>query len=80
MLVIDASVAVKWFLDEPLRAEARHILQHRRDTAAPDFILVELANAGGPDGALVTADKRFFAKVKDSRHADRILFLTDPAL
>ena len=43
-LVVDASVAVKWFVSEPLLENARLLLSHRIDLHAPDFVLVEFAN------------------------------------
>jgi predicted nucleic acid-binding protein len=47
-VVIDASVAVKWFLPEPLSDEAESILSLLRSHAlrahAPDLILVEVAS------------------------------------
>ena len=43
-LVVDASVAVKWFVSEPLLENARRLLSHRIDLHAPDFVLVEFAN------------------------------------
>ena len=44
MLVVDSSVVVKWFVDEPLHAEARHIYKYQQDILAPEFVLVEVAN------------------------------------
>ena len=43
-LVVDASVAVKWLVSEPLSENARLLLSHRLDLHAPDFVLVEFAN------------------------------------
>ena len=43
-LVVDAGVAVKWFVSEPLLENARLLLSHRIDLHAPDFVLVEFAN------------------------------------
>ena len=43
-LVIDASVACKWFFDEPLAAEARRLATSDVTFAAPDIILAECAN------------------------------------
>jgi predicted nucleic acid-binding protein len=43
-LIIDASVAIKWFIDENLEANARHIIVYHRDLQAPDFIVTEVAN------------------------------------
>ena len=44
-LVIDASVACKWFFEEPLSAEARALAEAGEAFSAPDLILVECANA-----------------------------------
>lgn len=44
-LVIDASVACKWFFEEPLSAEARALSGSNEAFVAPDMILVECANA-----------------------------------
>ncbi len=45
ILVIDASVACKWFFEEPLSVEARTLAESGEAFAAPDMILVECANA-----------------------------------
>lgn len=43
--VVDASVAVKWFVRENLRREALQLLlQHPGRLLAPDFLLAEVAN------------------------------------
>lgn len=43
--IVDASVAVKWFVIEPHRDKARALLlAHGGDLEAPDFLLLELAN------------------------------------
>lgn len=44
-LVIDASVACKWFFEEPLSAEARALAEAGEPFSAPDLIVVECANA-----------------------------------
>ncbi len=44
-LVIDASVAIKWFLAENLHAEARRLLDGDDILHAPDLLPVEMANA-----------------------------------
>lgn len=41
-LVVDASVAIKWFVDEPDSAEAVAVLRH--PIAAPDLLAPECAN------------------------------------
>ena len=47
-LVVDASVAIKWFLPEPLSEEARQILDEyqagRLSVLAPDLIYAEVGN------------------------------------
>jgi predicted nucleic acid-binding protein len=138
-LIVDASVVIKWFVEESLHAEARHIYKYQRDILAPDFVLVEVANVAwkkvqrqeikteqayeiinlafealpgfvhssdvlpqaaklaielvhpvydclylacvdGPQDSLVTGDKRFFNKVKDTRFGNSVHFLDDPDL
>ena len=44
MIVVDASVAIKWFVGVPLHPEARHIYKYQLDIQAPDFILIEVPN------------------------------------
>lgn len=43
-LVIDASVAIKWFAPEPLSREAELLLDGGDALFAPDFLLVECGN------------------------------------
>ena len=44
-LVIDASVACKWFFEENLSSEARGLAESETTFSAPDMILAECANA-----------------------------------
>ncbi len=44
-LVIDASVAVKWFVDEERRDLARRALERSNELGAPNLLFVEVANA-----------------------------------
>jgi predicted nucleic acid-binding protein len=44
MLVVDASVAVKWFAREVLTEEARELLTSTDELVAPDWLLVEAAS------------------------------------
>lgn len=44
-LVVDASVAVKWYLDEPHSDAARAILASDEMLVAPDLIVAEVGNA-----------------------------------
>ena len=43
-LTVDASVVVKWFVQEPLFRQARLVLTHRHDLFAPEILLAEFAN------------------------------------
>ena len=43
-LVVDASVAVKWFVEENLRQEARLLVKQGHELVSADFILIETAN------------------------------------
>jgi predicted nucleic acid-binding protein len=43
-LVIDASVAIKWFVNEPLHENARQILTSREELYAPDLLISEVGN------------------------------------
>lgn len=135
-IIVDASVAIKWFVEETLRDEARHLLKYKREIRAPDFILIEVANVAwkkavrkeisndqartivhmipqfiplllpsskfldratelaielthpiydclyfacveGKNDVLVTADRRFYNKLKNSRIGEQIRFLDD---
>ena len=40
--VVDASVAAKWFLEEPFTAEAAALLRSGNRLSAPDFLLLEM--------------------------------------
>ena len=44
-IVVDASVALKWFIDEEGRDEARALALGGQPLIAPDLICAELANA-----------------------------------
>ena len=43
-VVVDASVAIKWFLPEVHAPAARRLLQGRRELLAPDLIWAEVGN------------------------------------
>ena len=63
ILVIDASVACKWFFNEPLSAEARQLAASDATFVAPDMILAECANAAWRrvrDGTVTPAHARAF--------------------
>lgn len=44
ILVIDTSVAVQWFLNEPGHRQARALLIAENQLVAPDFVVAEVAN------------------------------------
>jgi predicted nucleic acid-binding protein len=44
ILVVDASVAIKWFVEEPLRSQARKLLADRHEFVAPDLLIAEVSN------------------------------------
>jgi predicted nucleic acid-binding protein len=43
-VVIDASVAIKWFVPEPLSDQAERLLDGGDSLFAPDFLLIEFGN------------------------------------
>ncbi len=43
--VVDASVAVKWFIEESHSAEAKAVLASRHVLIAPDLVVAEVCNA-----------------------------------
>ena len=43
--VVDASVAVKWLVEEPGSAEARELLAGEDSLLAPDLLVPEVCNA-----------------------------------
>lgn len=45
MNIVDASIAVKWFVVEPGHAEALDLIRSETKLFAPDLVLVEVANA-----------------------------------
>ncbi len=44
-VVVDASVAVKWFVEEPLWEEAKRLVERRETLYAPDLLFAEVTNA-----------------------------------
>lgn len=73
-LVIDASVAFKWFVEEPDSDAAQHILEREPARIAPDLVLLEIANTAwkkeqrgeiSPDHAtaIVESAPRFFTRL-----------------
>lgn len=45
MLVLDASVAIKWFVEEPGTGAAMALLAQDDSLIAPDLVIAEVANA-----------------------------------
>ncbi|MGH6916162.1 MAG: type II toxin-antitoxin system VapC family toxin, partial [Geminicoccaceae bacterium] len=45
IVVVDASVAIKWFIQEPDRAAARRLLEPDKRLVAPELLVAEVANA-----------------------------------
>jgi predicted nucleic acid-binding protein len=43
-LVLDSSVVIKWFIDEPLHEHARHLLEAGESLHAPDLLVAEVGN------------------------------------
>ncbi len=58
MIVVDASVAVKWFFPEPGEAAAQQLLSSGRRLVAPCLIRVEVAAAITRKARLKEIDKR----------------------
>lgn len=44
-LIVDASVAIKWFVDEPGSGVARQLWRDQPDLLAPDLMVLEVCNA-----------------------------------
>lgn len=43
IIVVDPSVAIKWFVEEPLRPQARSLLADRHELIAPDILIAGVA-------------------------------------
>ena len=66
MIVVDASVAVKWFVPEPGNAEAKKLLQSREQLLAPELARVEVSAAlvrKGITGEISAEDARDVLRV-----------------
>jgi predicted nucleic acid-binding protein len=44
-VVVDSCVSIKWFIPEPVAAQAKRLLAADVEAIAPDLVLVEIANA-----------------------------------
>ena len=80
-LIVDASVAVKWFAEEPQSDEAEAILAGPDDLHAPDLILAELGNALCKKArlGLVTSEQALDALLRASAFFARLHPLPDLA-
>ena len=86
-LVVDSCVALKWFVNEPDSMSAHRLLTNDLDLIAPDFILVELANAFWKnarlnrmpvdqlDRAMEAAHRMFATQIATSALVDEALVL-----
>ena len=43
IVVVEPGVAIKWFVDEPLRPQARALLEHGHELIAPDILIAGVA-------------------------------------
>ena len=43
IVVVDPGVAIKWFVEEPLRPQARSLLANRHEMIAPDILIAGVA-------------------------------------
>ena len=43
IVVVEPGVAIKWFVEEPLRPQARSLLVHRHELIAPDILIAGVA-------------------------------------
>lgn len=43
IVVVDPGVAIKWFIEEPLRPQARSLLANRHEVIAPDILIAGVA-------------------------------------
>ena len=62
-LVVDASVAIKWFIDESRHEHARYLLETGETLHAPDLLVPEIGNI---------AWKKATRKEIDPHHAEKI--------
>ena len=44
IVVVDPGVAIKWFVEEPLRPQARSLLVNRHELIAPDILIAGVAD------------------------------------
>jgi predicted nucleic acid-binding protein len=44
IVIVDPGVAIKWFVEEPLRPQARSLLVNRHELIAPDILIAGVAD------------------------------------
>lgn len=44
IVVVDPGVVLKWFVEEPLRSQARSLLVNRHELIAPDILIADVAD------------------------------------
>ena len=44
IVVVDPGVAIKWFVEEPLRLQARSLLVNHHEMIAPDILIAGVAD------------------------------------
>ncbi len=59
IVVVDPGVALKWFVEEPLRPQARSLLVNRHELIAPDILIAGVADLAWRKAASdeITADQ-----------------------
>ncbi|MBI3197143.1 MAG: type II toxin-antitoxin system VapC family toxin [Rhodospirillales bacterium] len=59
IVVVDPGVAMKWFVEEPLRPQARSLLVNRHEVIAPDILIAGVAELAWKKAASgeITADQ-----------------------
>jgi predicted nucleic acid-binding protein len=59
IVVVDPGVALKWFIEEPLRPQARSLLVNRHEVIAPDILIAGVADLAWKKAASgeITADQ-----------------------
>lgn len=76
--IVDASVAIKWFIDEEHRPQARQLLKSKEQLTAPDLVVTEFANIAWKKamrGDIGTAQARLIAA-----NIHRYLLVMHPSL
>ena len=74
IVVVDPGVAIKWFVEEPLRPQARSLLVNRHELIAPDILIAGVADLAWKKAASgeITAEQ---ADVHRPQHRLAVLHL-----